>query len=129
VEEFMATAKKAYARYYIVRGEQTMWAGDAAKPGSLFRQFVITSNEFNSTLGTFQVLGLEGASGGIKDGKFAPTDTEPTVLFDQDFNGLDSAAKQFDQLIADAQQRRFKPITMMEILEFEDKLRRSQQTR
>jgi hypothetical protein len=61
--------------------------------------------------------------------KFAPSDTEPTVLFDQDFNGLDSAAKQFDQLIADAQQRGFKPITMMEILEFEDKLRRSQQTR
>jgi hypothetical protein len=112
-----------------VRGEQTMWAGDAANPGSLFRQFVITSNEFNSTLGIFQVLGLEGASGGIKDGKFAPSDTEPTVLFDQDFNGLDSAAKQFDQLIAAAQQRGFKRITMMEILEFENKLRRSQQTR
>ena len=125
----MATAKKAYARYYIVRGNQTMWANDAANPGSLFRQFVITSNEFNSTLGIFQVLGLDGASGGIMDGKFAPSDTEPTVLFDQDFNGLDSAAKQFDQLIVDAQQRGFKPITMMEILEFEDKLRRSQQPR
>jgi len=124
----MATARKPYARYYIVRGEQTMWRGDAANPGSLFRQFVITSNEFNSTQGTFQVLGLEGASGGIKDGKFAPSDAEPTVLFDKDFDGLDSAAKQFDQLIAEAQQRGFKPITMMDILEFEDKARRSQQT-
>ena len=28
----MATAKKHYARYYIVRGLQTMWAGDAANP-------------------------------------------------------------------------------------------------
>lgn len=125
----MATAKKHYARYYIVRGLQTMWRGDAAQAGSLFREFVITSNEFNSTLGTFQVYGLEGASGGIQDGKFAPSDAEPTVLFDKDFNGLDSAAKQFDQLIADAQRRGFKPVTMMEILEFEDKLRRSQQTR
>jgi len=125
----MATAKKVYARYYIVRDNQTMWTGDAANPGSLFRQFVITSNEFNSTLGIFQVLGLEGASGGIKDGKFAPSDTEPTVLFDQDFDGLDSAAEQYHQLIVDAQKRGFKPITMMEILEFEDKLRRSQQPR
>ena len=90
---------------------------------------MITSNEFNSTQGTFQVYGLEGASGGIKDGKFAPSDAEPTVLFDQDFNGLDSAAKQFEQLIADAQKQGFKPITMMDILEFEDKARRSQQTR
>lgn len=122
----MATAKKHYARYYIVRGLQTMWHGDAAEAGSLFHEFVITSNEFNSTLGTFQVYGLEGASGGIKDGKFARSDTEPTVLFDKDFDGLDSAVKQFEQLVTEAQRRGFKPITMMEMLEFEDKLRRSQ---
>jgi hypothetical protein len=120
----VATAKKVYARYYIVRGNHTMWTGDAAKAGSLFRQFVITSNEFNSTMGTFQVLALEGASGGIKDGKFARSDAEPTVLFDKDFDGLDLAAEQFDQLIGDAEKRGFKPITMMEILEFEDRLRR-----
>ena len=105
-----------------------MWRGDAAEAGSPFREFVITSNEFNSTLGTFQVFGLEGTSGGIKDGKFAPSDAEPTVLFDKDFNGLDSAVKQFDQLVTEAQQRGFKPITMMEMLEFEDKVRRSQQS-
>src|SRR6202021_3766602 len=104
----MATAKKAYASYYIVRGHQTMWAGGAANTGALFREFVITSNEFNSTLGTFQVYGLEGASGGIKGGKFARSDAEPAVLFDKDFDDLDSAAKQFDHLIADAQQRGFK---------------------
>jgi hypothetical protein len=123
----MATAKKHYARYYIVRGEQTMWVGDAAEVGSSFRQFVITSNEFTSSLGIFQVYCLEGASGGIKDGKLAASDAEPTVLFDKDFNGLDAAAKQFEQLIEEAQKRGFKPITMMEILEFEDKRRRSSQ--
>jgi len=65
---------------YIVRGVQTMWRGDAAEVGSPFREFVITSNEFNSTLGTLQVFGLDGVSSGIKDGKFAPSDAEPTVL-------------------------------------------------
>jgi hypothetical protein len=124
----MATAKKHYARYYIVRGMQTMWRGDAAQAGSPFREFVITSNEFNSTQGTFQVYGLEGASGGIKDGKFAPSDTEPTVLFDKDFNGLDPAAKQFEQLIEGAQRQGFKPMTMVDIIEFEDKARRSNET-
>jgi hypothetical protein len=121
----MATAKKHYARYYIVRGVQTMWRGDAAEVGSPFREFVITSNEFNSTLGTFQVFGLEGASGGIKDGKFGPSDAEPTVLFDKDFSGLDSAIKQFEQLVTEARKQGFQPIAMMEMIEFEDKLRSS----
>jgi hypothetical protein len=120
----MARARKIYARYYIVRESVTMWRGDAAEAGSPFRQFVITSNEFNSALGTFQVLGLEGASGGIKDGKFAQSDEEPSVLFDKDFDGLASAAKEFEQLVAEAEQRGFKPVTMMEIIEFESKLRR-----
>src|SRR5260370_7853192 len=106
----MARAKKHYARYYIVRGLQTMWRGDAAEAGSPFREFVITSNEFNSTLGTFQVFALEGASGGIKDGKFAPSDAEPTVLFDKDFDGLDSALNQFNQSAPHPPQRRFQPI-------------------
>lgn len=121
----MATAKKHYARYFIVRGDQTMWAGDAATPGSLFRQFVITSNEFTSTQGTFQVYGLEGASAGIKDKRFATSDVEPTILFDKDFNGLDLAVKQFDQLVTAAQESGFQKITTIDILEFEDKLRRS----
>lgn len=104
-----------------------MWRGDAAEPGSPFREFVITSSEFNSTIGTFQVFGLEGASGGIKDGRFAQSDAEPTVLFDQDFSGLDAAVKQFDQLVSDARKSGFKSITMWDILDFEDKARRSQQ--
>jgi hypothetical protein len=125
----MATAKKHYARYFIVRGDQTMWAGDPADPGSLFRQFIITSNQFTSTLGTFQVYGLEGASGGIKDGKFAISGEEPTVLFDQDFDGLNSAATKFEELVTEAKHRGFRPWTLMDFLEFEDKARRSQQAR
>ena len=40
-----------------------------------------------------------------------------------------SALKQFDHLVAEARKDGFEPITMMEILELEDKLRRSQQSR
>jgi len=102
-----------------------MWHADPAKAGSLFREFVITSNEFNSTQGKFQLYGLEGASGGIKDGKFAASDEEPKVLFDEDLDGLDAAANKFRELVTEAEKRGFQPITMMDILEFEDKLRRS----
>lgn len=121
----MAKARKAYARYFIVHGLQTMWRGNAAQPGALFREFVITSNEFCSTVGTFQVYGLEGASGGIKDGRFGASDDEPKVLLDEDFDGLDAAAKRFQDLVAEAEKLGFQRITMMDILEFEDKLRRS----
>jgi hypothetical protein len=124
----MATAKKPYARYYIVRELQTMWRGEAADPGAKFRQVAITSNEFNSTLGIFQVFALEGASAGIKDGKFTTSDEEPEVLFDKDFDGLDSAAERFELLVSEAQKAGFHPTTTMEILEFEDKVRRSQQS-
>ncbi len=122
----MATAKKAYARYYIVRGLTTMWQGDPATSGSLFRQVAITSNEFNSTQGVFQVFALEGPGGGIKDGKFARSDAEPTVLADKDFNGLDESVKEFDRLVDEAEQLGFKTISIMDIMEFEDKARRSQ---
>jgi hypothetical protein len=122
----VATAKKHYARYFIVRDHVTLWHGDALIPGSRFRQLLITSNEFISTLGTFQVYGLEGASGGIKDGKFVTSGAEPTVLFDNDFNGLDAAAKQFEKSVKEAQEQGFNPITAMQMLEIEDELRRSE---
>jgi hypothetical protein len=86
---------------------------------------VITSNDFTSTQGTFQVYGLEGASAGVKDKRFATSDAEPTILFDKDFNGLESAVKEFDRLVVEAEKRGFQKITMLDILEFEDKLRRS----
>jgi hypothetical protein len=119
----MAKPKKHYAKYWIVRGSQAMWRDDPAKAGSPFRQVLITSDEFTSTQGTFQVYALEGASGGIKDHKLAESDEEPALLFDKDFNGLKAAVEQFENLVADAEARGFLQITQMDILEFEDKLR------
>jgi hypothetical protein len=103
-----------------------MWRGDASEPGSFFREFVITSNQIFSTTGTFQVYGLEGIGGGFKDGKLAASDKEPTVLFDKDFDGLPAAVKELSRLIKEAQQVGFSHVTMMDMLEFEDKRRRSQ---
>ena len=119
----MARGRKPYARYFIVRGHQATWAGNPTQDGARFRQFVITSNEFNSTQGTFQVYGLEGIGKGVKDGKLATSDEEPRVLFDEDFQGLDAAAKKFQALVAEAQACGFKPITLMDLLEFEAKLK------
>lgn len=121
----MAKARKHYSRYYIVRGDQTLWKGDPAEKGSQFRQFLITSNEFNSTLGTFQVYGLEGTGNGIQNGKFATSDDEPRILFDQDFQGLEAAGKQFDDLVKQTEADGFGRMTFWDMLEFEAKLRGS----
>jgi hypothetical protein len=121
----MAKARKHYSRYYIVRGDQTLWKGDPAEKGSQFRQFLITSNEFNSTLGTFQVYGLEGTGNGIQNGKFATSDDEPRILFDQDFQGLEAAGKRFDDLVKQTEADGFGRMTFWDMLEFEAKLRGS----
>jgi len=121
----MARARKHYSRYFIVRGIQTLWKGDPAERGSQFREVVITSNEFNATLGTFQVYGLEGVGNGIQNGKFATSDDEPRALFDQDFEGLEAAGKKFGEIIKQAQADGFEPITFWDMLEFEAKLQTS----
>ncbi len=119
----MKTNRKPYARYFIVRGHQALWLGDAAEDGSRFRQFVITSNEFNSTEGTFQVYGLEGVGRGIKDGRLAVSEQEPQVLFDEDFKGLSTAVKRFTLLIEEAVRNGFRQVTLLDELEFQSKLR------
>lgn len=121
----MARAHKHYSRYYLVRGNQALWRGNPAEDGSKFRQFLITSNEFNSTLGTFQVYGLEGTGKGIQNGKFATSDEEPTVLFDGDFNGLEPASKKFSELVAQAQKDGFEEMSFIDLLEFEAKIQGS----
>jgi hypothetical protein len=121
----MAKERKAYARYIYNRGLQTFWKGDAAKAGSQFRSVAIASDQFNSTKGIFQVYALEGIGKGIQNGKFAGSDDDPHVLFDKDIHGLEAAAKQFNELLEDAQRSGFQPISFMDMLEFEAKLQGS----
>src|SRR5258708_21007985 len=87
--------RKHYARYYIVRGHQALWKGDPSESGAQFRQVAITSNEWNSTQGIFQVYGLEGTGKGIVAGKLAVSDNDTAILFQRDFQGLDPAGKKF----------------------------------
>jgi len=115
--------RKHYAKYYIVRGHQALWRGDPAENGAQFRQVAITSNEWNSTQGTFQVYALEGTGKGIRDGKLAVSDDDPNVFFDGDFQGLDAAGEKFDQIVNEAQKQGFRLVTLMDELEFQAKLR------
>jgi hypothetical protein len=115
--------RKHYARYYIVRGHQALWKGDPAENGAQFRQVAITSNEWNSTQGTFQVYALEGTGKGIRDGKLAVSSEDPKVLFDGDFQGLDAAGEKFDQIIKEAQAQGFRLVTLIDELKFQAKLK------
>jgi len=119
----MPNERKPYARYYIIRGHQALWKGDPSEKGAQFRQLVITSNEFNSTQGIFQLYGLEGTGDGIRDGKLAISESDPKILIDADFNGLDEAVKKFAQIVKETQAQGFKEVTMMDELEFTAKLR------
>ncbi|HTA22399.1 MAG TPA: hypothetical protein VK763_02615 [Terriglobales bacterium] len=121
----MTKERKVYSRYVFNRGLQTLWKGDAAAAGSQFRSLAITSDDFNSTQAVFQVLVLEGTGSGVNDGKLIPSENGPTVLFDEDFRGLDDAARKFGELVADAEKRGFKKITFIDILEYEEKARQS----
>jgi hypothetical protein len=114
---------KNYARYYIVRDNQALWRGGPAESGAQFRQVVITSNEWNSTHGLFQVYAIEGTGKGILEGKLAVSDQEPTLLFDGDFQGLDAATKECNQLMQESLARGFKPVTSMDDREFRAKLK------
>ena len=112
-----------YARYYIVRGHQALWKGDPSESGAQFRQVAITSNEWNSTQGIFQVYGLEGTGRGIVDGRLAVSDSAPAVLFDGDFQCLDAAGEKFQQIVREAQEQGFRPVTLMDEMQFQAKLR------
>src|ERR1035438_3158039 len=99
----MAEGRKVYSRYIYNRGLETFWKGDPAEAGSQYRSIVITSDQFNSTQGIFQILALEGVGKGIEGGKFAGTNGDPKVLFDKDIQDLDKASKQFKELVTEAQ--------------------------
>jgi hypothetical protein len=123
----MAKERKIYAKYYIVRGHKTLWRGKAEEKGSQFLEIVITSNEFNSTQGIFQVFALEGTGAGIVDGELK-TEDRTNVLLDKDFNGLDEAVKQLQAIAIHAETHGFKPISLIEQLEYEEKRRKSKKS-
>jgi hypothetical protein len=121
----MTNEKIHYARYIYVRGLQTLWRGDPANGGALFRSVAIVTDQFNSTIGVFQVYALEGTGKGVEDGKFAGADGAPRLLFDEDFDGMDAAVTQFEKLENQAVEEGFKIMSLWDQIEFEEKLRAS----
>jgi|ERR1043166_2588147 hypothetical protein len=120
----MGEEKKIFSRYYIVRENQALWTGNAAENGARFRQICMTSNEWMSSFGIFQVYCLQGTGQGLKDGilQVGP----PELLFDGDFQGLPDADKKFQELVKQAEREGFRELSTMEILEFEAKAQEQQ---
>jgi hypothetical protein len=117
--------KKNYARYIYSRGLTTMWKGDPANPGAVYRSITLVSDAFNETAAPCQVYALEGIGKGIDKGKFAGTRGESTLYFDQDYQTLPEGYRQMKELEAKAQADGFKIMTLADIIEFEEKASRS----
>ncbi|HTT18992.1 MAG TPA: hypothetical protein VMG82_08600 [Candidatus Sulfotelmatobacter sp.] len=116
--------KRIYSRYDIVRGQTTLWRGNVHEKGSHFLELVITSNEFNSTQGVFQVLAFQGIGAGIVDGELK-TEDNTNVLVDRDFNGLDAALNEVQKITAHAQSHGFKPLSLIGQFQYEQNRRES----
>jgi hypothetical protein len=92
---------------------------------ALFRSIALVTDQFNATVGVFQVYALEGIGKGIENGKFAGTQGEPRLLLDREFENMDEAARQFKELMTEAELEGFQPMTIWDQIEFEDKARAS----
>lgn len=119
----MTELRKPFSRYIYNRGLHTLWKGDPAVPGSFFRSVALTSDQFNSSVGRFQVIALEGVGRGVIDGKFAGSEEYPKVLGDFDEDTLKAAGARFDALVKDALTNGFETMSFMDMLEYEAKLR------
>jgi hypothetical protein len=115
----MPEKKEIFSRYYIVRGNRTLWVGNAVEDGARFRQVCITSNEWASPFGVFQVYCLQGTGQGLKDGTLHVG--PPELLFDNDFQGQADAEKQFAELVKQAESEGFRVPSSIEMLEFQAK--------
>lgn len=116
----MPQEKKIFAKYYIFRRNQALWNGNAAEDGARFRQVCMTSDEWFSPFGAFQVYCLQAAGQGLERGilRVGP----PELLFDGDFNGQAEADKKFEELVRQAEKEGFRVPNMMEVLEFQAKV-------
>jgi len=110
--------RKSYGRYYFIRGHQSLWKGDPSLSGSRFREVVITSNQWNSTAGVFQVYAIECQSLGMLDATL-DVSPAPQLLFDADFDGLAVAAKQFAELANSAKADGYSVLSLFDELDFQ----------
>jgi hypothetical protein len=122
----MAEKKEIFSRYYIVRGNQALWVGNAVEDGARFRQVCMTSNERASPFGVFQVYCLQGTGQGLKDGTLHVG--PPELLFDDDFQDQADADKKFAELVKQAESEGFRVPSTMQMLEFQAKAQEQRRT-
>jgi hypothetical protein len=113
--------RHSYARYPIIRGSESFFNGDFSTNGTKCRQIMISSNEFASIHGTFQVYCVEGVSHGIVDGELS-VPLPYSLLFDVDFNDFDAAKTKFTELIEETKKQGFRGFTLMDELNFQSNL-------
>jgi hypothetical protein len=118
----MKEEKKFYAKYPFVRANQALWKGNPSEPGTQFRQVVMTSDEWMTNQGMFQVYALEAMGNGIVEGKFFIS-PNPVVLFDDDFKASETAGEKFRQIVKEAQEQGFRAVSLFEELEFQARRR------
>jgi hypothetical protein len=119
----MVAAKKHFARYGFIADIQALWRGDPSQAGAQFREIVMTSADWLSVSGTFQVYALSGTGNGIVNGKFFAS--EPTLIFDEDVIGFEAARSRFEKAVTEALGDGFGPISFIEEMEFLAKLQQS----
>ena len=67
---------------------------------------------------------IEGSKG-IADGKFAGTEDDPALQFDQDFTSFADAGKKVMELATEAEAEGFRQMTFWDEIEFDEKARQS----
>ena len=102
----MSNQKQGYSRYLVVRGHGIFWQGDPSS-GGRFRELFITSDQWSSMAGIFQVYGIEGKSSGLDGGFVSVLEEGKKLIFEGDFAGFDAADAKYKELIADAIKDRF----------------------
>jgi hypothetical protein len=86
----------------------------------MFRTVVMTTDQFNCSVGAVQVYALEGVGKGAADGVFAGTEGDPRVIFDGDFNTLVEARAQAKQLLDEAEALGYVPWSIWDDIEVQE---------
>lgn len=115
--------QRSSTRYFYIRSHQSFWRGDPSDHGSVFRTIVISSDQWNDTVGKFQVYAIEGVGRGMEDCKFAGVEDKPTIIFDQDYQNAKDAGKKFQELSLDTEGKGFRAITLWDVIEIESNAR------
>jgi len=111
--------EKRFAKHSFFRRIQALWIGNPAKNGARFREAGMTSDDWMSPFGAFQVYCVQADSHGLVDGGLRTG--PPELLFDADFQDQVEADRKFEELVREAEAEGFRVPTMIDIIDFQAK--------